>query len=249
VSLRDAERGIGRIGLVLAAVLLLAGCASRIAPVSQIPAPDTGIAEATAGAVVHWHYFRFRFARPDDDTVARHLDLLVANEVVAPLLAAERDAITLWRFHRRWPDDPTGHQFTWILLAPDRDVEHLRARIEAAPVLQTLRERGQLREFRVDRSAAEDPGAREATSDPAWPDVLLREWPYFIMGASRMWLGLVQAEFAKTDGEDLFARYAAASDAVDTLWFESGNHAFFHHLSALFGYQPVRIIRRDIMTF
>jgi hypothetical protein len=64
-----------------------------------------------------------------------------------------------------------------------------------------------------------------------------------------MWLGLVAAEVAKLDTSDLYRRYAQASEALDALWFNNANHALFHHLSALFGYQPVRVIRHDIMTF
>lgn len=87
------------------------------------------------------------------------------------------------------------------------------------------------------------------TSDPAWPASIQREWPSFIMSASRMWLGLVQTEARRHDTSDLHARYRATEEAIDELWFNEGNHAFFHHLSALFGYKPLRVIRRDVMTF
>ena len=64
-----------------------------------------------------------------------------------------------------------------------------------------------------------------------------------------MWLGLVQSEAEKHVGLELHERYQAVETALDQLWFHQANHAFFHHLSALFGYRPVRVIRRDIMTF
>jgi uncharacterized RmlC-like cupin family protein len=76
-----------------------------------------------------------------------------------------------------------------------------------------------------------------------------REWPKFIMGASSMWLGLVGTEADKRADLELHQRYQAVEFVLDEMWFERGNHAFFLHLSALFGYKPVRVIRRDVMTF
>jgi hypothetical protein len=127
--------------------------------------------------------------------------------------------------------------------------DRLIARVRADPVLDRLREEGHLADFRVDRTSPELGAAAGATSDPSWPPAIQLEWPKFIMGASRMWLGLVQSEAAKHAELELHERYQAVETTLDELWFEQANHAFFHHLSALFGYQPVRVIRRDIMTF
>ena len=232
------------IALVL---LLLGGCATKQSGTIQpLPAASAEGGDTTAR---QWHYFRFRFSRTDDDEVDRSLDLLVANEIFSPILSRYGDELPLWRFHRRWPDDRTGHQFSFIALTDRATVERIHATIAAAAVLEELRAKGRLREFRVDISTAQAPGALAATSDRSWPEILQREWPYFIMGASRLWLGLVQAEAQRAAVADVFTRYQDASEAVDTLWFEEANHALFHHLSAVFGYQPVRVIRRDIMTF
>jgi hypothetical protein len=244
----------GRIGsrllrwlTVLGLALVFAGCASQQAKVSE--SADPSPVDTDANGAPQWHYLQFRFARPSPELTDRYLDLLVASEVLAPLLVEYRDRLTLWRFHRRWPNDPTGHQFSWIVRATPQTVAQLDTRIRSSAALTELESRGHLREYRVRVANVADPGALSATSDRAWPDVLQREWPYFIMGASRMWLGLVQAEAARVGTSDLHARYREASDAVETLWFDEGNHALFHHLSALFGYRPLRVIRRDIMTF
>jgi hypothetical protein len=76
-----------------------------------------------------------------------------------------------------------------------------------------------------------------------------REWPKFIEGASRLWLGLVKAQAERYADQALLQRYRNVEEAMTQIWFEEANHALFHHLSALFGYQPVRVIRREIMTF
>jgi hypothetical protein len=232
---------------VLGLALVFGGCASQQAKVGK--SADLGPVDIDANGAPQWHYLQFRFDRPSPEETNRYLDLLVANEVLAPLLVEYRDRLTLWRFHRRWPNDPTGHQFSWIVRAAPQTVAQLDTRIRSSAVLAGLESQGHLREYGVRVANADDPGALSATSDRAWPDVLQREWPYFIMGASRMWLGLVQAEAARVEASDLHARYREASDAVETLWFDEGNHALFHHLSALFGYRPLRVIRRDVMTF
>lgn len=232
----------------LSAVLLLGGCATNPSGTIQ-PLPAASADQGGDAGTLQWHYFRFRFARLADDEVDSSLDLLVAAEIIAPLLQEDQQALPLWRFHRRWPDDQTGHQFSFIVRTDGAGVESINASILAAPLFQRLREEGRLREYRVDVSKAKQPGALAATSDRSWPEDLQREWPYFIMGASRLWLGLVQAEAGKSSAADPYVRYRDAAEAVDNLWFEEANHALFHHLSALFGYQPVRVIRRDIMTF
>lgn len=240
--------GASRWAITLVALLILAGCATQ-GPVPEtvetLPATD-GVG---ADSAVAWHYLRFRFARPSSDETDSYLDLLVANELVAPLLVAAQDDLLMWRFHRRWPDDPTGHQFSWIVLATPQVVARLDAQIRAAPLLDALESDGYLREYRVDVARSNAPGDLAATSDPAWPETLQREWPHFIMGASRMWLGLVQAEVSGVDDKDLHERYRSVDAAIDALWFAEGNHALFHHLSALFGYKPLQVLRRDIMTF
>jgi uncharacterized Tic20 family protein len=45
----------------------------------------------------------------------------------------------------------------------------------------------------------------------------------------------------------LLSYYKQTNDRVSTLWREQAQHAYLHHLSALFGYQPV-LIRKSAMT-
>jgi hypothetical protein len=235
-------------------VLLLLGCATTqdlAESEAPPPEPSTRSAERVTNQAddARWYYLRFQFHRDAEGEAMSFLDLLVANEIVAPVLERERDGIRLWRFHRRWPDDATGHQFSFIVLTDPARLAVIDDAIRRQPALDMLRADGHLRRYRVDAVKGDAPGALAATSDRSWPPLLQREWPHFIQGASRMWLGLVGAEVARTEGVDRYERYAAAAEAVDDLWFEEANHALFHHLSALFGYQPVLVIRRDIMTF
>ena len=88
-----------------------------------------------------------------------------------------------------------------------------------------------------------------ASSDPLWDPRLAKTWPYFIMGVSQHWLALIEAVEAELpqrgkNGKalpDLLERYRRISREIDELWREQGQHAYLHHLNALFGYQPLLI--------
>jgi hypothetical protein len=228
-------------------LVVLGACTTNPAPSS----PDRVVIAAglEEPELPRWWYMRFRLARAADEGVDSYLDALIADQILAPVIAQHQAELELWRFHRRWPDDATGHQFSFIVFARAPLVARLSARIKHDPILRRLETDGHLVEFRTDAVKPDRATDPAATSDTSWPPDVQREWPKFIMGASRMWLGLVQSAAAKHGGLDLYERYQAVEVSLDELWFEEANHAFFHHLSALFGYQPVRVIRRDIMTF
>ncbi len=237
----------GRILLGAAMLACLYACQSAPAMVEQTIHTPPPVSK-TQG-LAHWTYLRFRLARDGSGEVDSYLDALIADQILAGAIAREADEILLWRFHRRWPDDSTGHQFSFIFFTRPVVADRLIARVRSDPLVDRLHEEGHLAEFRVDRTSPDVGAGAGATSDPSWPPAIQHEWPKFIMGASRMWLGLVQSEAAKHAELELHERYRAVETALDELWFEQANHAFFHHLSALFGYKPVRVIRRDIMTF
>ena len=240
-------RSAGRVVLLIATLALLAACATGI----RTPGPvQSNVQAASPGSEQsHWWFVRFRLAREADAEVNSYLDGLIADQLLAQVIAQHREQISLWRFHRRWPRDSTGHQFSFIFYAPRTLADVVNGQIERDPLLQRLRMDGHLVEFRTHEADPERSADVAATSDLSWPVEIQREWPQFIMGASRMWLGLVHSEAQKHAGLDLYERYQAVETGLDALWFKHGNHAFFHHLSALFGYQPLRVIRRDIMTF
>lgn len=236
-----------RLPALLCSLLLLAAC-SGLQTVEPITA-GSGKDRTADSEDPRWRYLRFRLARAEDGSVNSYLDLLLAEQLLAPVVDTHAAQIPLWRFHRRWPEDATGHMFSFIFFAGDGVAEKVRARVEGDPLLGRLEREGHLVEYRTHLADAAHAGDVAATSDRQWPQAIQREWPHFIMGASRMWLGLLRTESARHANLDLHARYRATEAALDAVWLTKGNHAFLHHLSALFGYKPVRVIRRDIMTF
>jgi hypothetical protein len=205
-----------------------------------------------------WWYVRFIRDFPED--AARepewYLDLLIANEIVAPVLYRHEAGIPLWRFHRRAAHDELGHALSLIIYATPAAADAVYAGIRAAPLTEALIAAG-----RIDRVAYEDTTRIERpdledVSDEAWPMEVQRAWPYFIMGVSRTWLELVsQKADALAEGgtpaglPELIGRYRQVNDAVDELWEQQGRHAFLHHLNAVFGYRPLVIYERKLLSF
>jgi len=75
------------------------------------------------------------------------------------------------------------------------------------------------------------------------------------MGVSQTWLDLID-EYAKQNPvEDeqglspMLERFELINSKINAVWEMEGNHAFLHHLNALFGYQELYIIERKKTRF
>ena len=237
---------------VWVAALILAGCASATAPpVITLPRPAT--APLSDGS---WWYARFRMAWPAHAEPAWHMDLLIADQVVKPSLDRHAQDIAVWRFHRRAARDEAGHQFSFIFFAAAGTAAGVFSEISAHPVLEQARSAG-----RITAVLCDDPGAGSRpgiadTSDPVWSAPLRQAWPYYLMGASQMWLDLISqmardksSTNAELSFDQLDEHYAGAGAAITSLWQNEGRHAFLHHLNALFGYEPILIIEKRHMRF
>ncbi|MCU0559942.1 MAG: hypothetical protein MUD16_07085 [Desulfobacterales bacterium] len=212
--------------------------------------------ELRAGGDTGWWAVRFRMEWPPDEPPHWYMDLLLAHQVLLPVLEGHRDEIFLWRFHRRAARDDAGHQFSLIFYAERRTAARVSAEILDAPLLHEAKNAGRLRAaFGDDTAGPVKPGIGD-TSDPAWSAALRDAWPHFLMGASRTWLELIAALAAEDSGRldwtDFHAteqRFQRVNAAINALWQQEGRHAFLHHLNALFGYEPVWIIEKRLMNF
>lgn len=239
-------------GLILIAALWVAGCAAAPRPSAEVFARTATAPAADSG----WWYARFRMDWPERSDPAWHMDLLIANEAVKPVLERHSQDVFLWRFHRRAARDAAGHQFSFIFFAAPETARKVYADLSRNPTLALARSAGRIAEVVYDDTASVARPEIGDTSDPNWSAALRRSWPYYLMGASQMWLDLVAGMADATPAaplplsfEDLDRRYAAVNTAVTGLWQNEGRHAFLHHLNALFGYEPVLIIERRHMRF
>ncbi len=168
-------------------------------------------------------------------------DLVISDRVLSVVLDAHREHIQFWRFHRRAAPDAAGHQLSLIVYAPPTSYASITTAIDAHSVLATLRSQGYLNEVQHDCRHWEDPTDVAATSDQSWSPEVQRAWPYFIMGVSANWLALVQAYAVELESHNktLPEVYSSVEESMAELWARHAQHAYFHHLSAVFGYKPM----------
>jgi hypothetical protein len=228
-------------------VMSVTGCASI--GQTKLAAP-----EKEAKTEIGWWYASFKMNWPHDEEPAWHNDLIIAHRIIAPVLERYKKDIALWRFHRRAVQDEAGHRFSFIFYSTPGTARKVYESIEATALLQEMRNGGIIIKATYDDTGTITKPNIEATSDGHWSQPVQKSWPYFIMGVCQMWLDLID-QFAE-DGrqkpsslDEVEAFYLEIDKNVQETWEKEGGHAYFHHLNAIFGYNPVLIYQKYLLRF
>jgi len=223
--------------------LFLLGCSPSRSPSLPQPAP---LLEGS-----RWHQVRFFLGWPEGREPDFPSAMLIAYSVVQPALEAHGSSIYLWRFHQRALRDSGGHQLTFFAFLPDAAFQQVVATVRATPLLDELQREGIVARAEYTPSDVPDPQELGGVSDPSWPSQLQSAWPLFANGASAAWLALVD-QFAvqrcpkATTLHDLQPCFQKVFADVDVMWRIHGQHAFLHHLNAIFSYRPVYLKKDTI---
>lgn len=237
-----------RILLTAVLVFILSSCSGVQMPHEPAERQVASQVVTREGEENYWWHARFKMSWPEADSTPNFSnDLIIVNEVIAPVLAVHADDIKLWRFHRRAGRDNGGHQFSFIFYGSPETARGIFDQIDQNPVLAELIDEEILLELKLDDPAR--PGKKEIadTSDPTWPSSLQQSWPYFIMGVSVMYLDLAQQELDQqrlrqmSSAKARLNEYQAANDRLTLLWKAQGSHALFHHISGIFGYETLEV--------
>lgn len=198
----------------------------------------------------HWYAACFRMPWNGDGRPEWAVDALLARELVLPLLEQYGGNIALWRFHRRAVMDSAGHQLTFLMYTHKPVADAVQLQIEENSLLASLQRAGYLKGVISTCRGREPSPAVAAHSDPAWHPQIQKTWPYYIMGVSASWLALVDgvsAEIGDTSEPksvaELLEHYQTVHKEVTEIWRGQGQHAYIHHLSAIFAYEPLFIQR------
>jgi hypothetical protein len=231
---------------ILIMVILLSACAPQK---NQLPPPTvTTIPIETSDHIgdMSWWACRFKISWDSDVPVDWAVDLLLAHAVVKPVLKEHAKNLFRWRFHRRAVRDKVGHQFSFLFYADSGVASKVMEEIKQSDILQKA-----LEEKVVEKTIFSDPAKPvhpqiEAMSDPHWSLTLQRNWPSYIMGVCALWLGLIDDQMANVTTQNLnvsglLESYRQADTAITSMWRKEGQHAFLHHLNAIFGYEPLLI--------
>jgi len=240
-------------GSALLLLVFMAGCSS-LGRVQSTEIKPLKPRELTSGH--GWWLVRFRMPWPPDTEPIWYMDLYLAHQVILPKLEQYKKDIDLWRFHRRAVRDGAGRQFSFIFYSSPRTAQHLFNALRTDPLVAFLKTAGVLERDIYDDPTRTTRPAIEDTSDKNWPTSVQKTWPFYIMGASQMWLNLIAEIAAKNLTGDPPASiaeietfYQQVDDTITALWQEEGRHAFMHHLNALFEYQPLIYREKQYLTF
>jgi hypothetical protein len=202
-----------------------------------------------------WWYARFRMKWPEDNNPYWHIDLLLAREVIAPVLSQNANVVPLWRFHRRASRDEEGHQFSFIFYSTQKTAEKIYTAIGSNPWLIKMT-RARIVQYLPEKTGQIIRPNLGDTSDAHWPPMVMKTWPYFIMGVCRMWLNLIDEIIQNgpviqraPSLNKLLSHYEKVNKSLNTIWQEQGGHAFLHHLNAIFGYESVLVHEWNLKRF
>lgn len=239
---------------------LLSGCQQplQIYPASHDSAVDQKAELEIELDARQWWQLRFRLAWPQRQQPDFSRHLLLAEQLLLPALLEHEQRLTLWRFHRRANRDDAGHQFSLIFLSDEITAKQLYRDIEQQPLTRWLLQQGMIERVHFSSRSEAQLAALEQTSDPVWPIEIQRSWPWFIMGASQTWLKLLQQISSDQSRDDshtpmdypaLLTHYQTVDVELTQQWQQFGQHAYLHHLNAIFGYQPLQIHNRQLHSF
>jgi hypothetical protein len=232
------------------------GCTAAIQTGPSGPAAPAPVS-VTESTERGWWRVSFQMDWPEDqEKPAWHMDLCLAHMVLSPVIDHYKASLALYRFHRRAVRDGEGHRFSFIFYAEPEAAKRILDEINADKNVQAMIAYDKVVKVVFDDSSGSKNLRIEETSDPKWSPAVRKSWPYYIMGASRMWLhliGEVIAEHPQWSGPQKWPEaedfYRSVDAAVTELWQKEGRHAFLHHLNALFGYESLVVYEKRFMTF
>lgn len=236
--------GFIRLLLLLAMYTLIFGCAAH--PSASEQGLEIGTYHVTdSDSQQYWWYVRFKIVWPPDSDPDFSVDLLLADAVVKPELHTHRNNISYWRFHRRAARDNAGHQFSFIFYTTKDTAKAIYASLPKNELVIQLQQKNIIEQIILDNPENNPRTSIRDTSDKSWSEEIQATWPVYIMGVSNMWLQLIEQEIDgtadSTDINVLVDKYRLANQNVTRLWQTEAQHAFLHHLNAIFGYEPLVI--------
>lgn len=239
--------------VLLTSLLMLSACTRVVVvdtPMQALPKSTIGAAQAGED----WWDIDFTMNWDREQPPDLFLDALIADQVCAPALASVGGQIRLWRFHRRYAPDAIGHRLRLRVYTDEASADRLFENVRASSVVQWLESDEWVDSVKMMRRVRpEDPPIARA-SDADWPPAIQASWPWFIMGVSQAWLVLIKEVSAEqryegTSKWTLLDHYRKVDESIDGQWRAFGQHAYLHHLNAIFAYEPIVIRGNYLMSF
>jgi len=174
------------------------------------------------------------------------VDIFIIDTIVGKIISQKKSEIALWRIHRRWANDEHGHELTFDLtfdcFTNEEAAKAIESLIKDNMHFKILKEAGLLtdgKELKI------SPKTNDIASDTGWPEPLKESWPYYINGCCEMFLSLIEnikgGKSVPHDINNAEKFYTEVNNEIIRIWQSFGCNAFFHHISAIFGYEPLSV--------
>jgi hypothetical protein len=239
---------------VFITMLMVTGCTSFGQVKTKTLQPLTP--EILSSGQTGWWSASFLIKWPPDTKTSWHIDLLVAHQIILPVLEQHKTDIALWRFHRRAARDDSGHRFSFIFYASQSSAHAIFEKLMNDTLLNQLKFSGLILEDRYDDPNYVLKPNIEDTSDSNWSQIVQKNWPYYIMGVSQMWLNMIAGVAAQLPDLNQYSSiteiegfYREVNTRLIEIWQKEGQHAYLHHLNALFGYKPLIYYDKRYLKF
>lgn len=194
-----------------------------------------------------WYGFNFRIIRPENEKPRTWIDIFIIDKIIREVICKKKVDIQLWRIHRRWKNDGSGHEFTLDCFTKEQTANSIEKLIRESEPFKILQENSLLADDlnKVPNGKnIHDIAVDESTR--GWPMELKKSWPYYIQGCCEMLLYLIESlnnkiqnDVDKKDISKIESFYTELNNRLNIIWQHHGSHAFFHHLNAIFGYAPL----------
>ena len=235
--------------IILLFGLFLTACSVQtIKTQTMKPVPSPGDKSHLELNQNYWWYVRFKMVWDNrSDQVDFSRNLIIAHQIINPVLNSYDEQIKLWRVHRRAVNDSAGHQFSFIFYAPANTAELIFEQVRNHPVSKQLIQHQILQKIYTTSTKQTRRPNIEDTSDKHWTKSIQKSWPYYIMGVSILWLDLLNQEAIKINLdstqsiESQMQQYQNIHISLTEQWKSHAKHAYFHHISGIFGYEPIEV--------
>jgi len=178
---------------------------------------------------------------------------LIVEELLFNIVNRYEAIIYPWRLHRMFIKKKTN-EFKFKFYCSKWTFNFIRNKVLSNYSMQELLNKRIIKRVEYYKYPY---GTNEIGSDNdiSWDYFIKEIWPYYICGVSKSWVYMIHKIFDKVKKENYLNNchlyplenrlkyYEKVKNEIEWSWINYGNHAFFHHANALFGYKKIRFKR------
>ena len=198
-----------------------------------------------------WYSFNFNISWDAQERPKTWVDIFIIDTIVREVILQKKSEILLWRIHRRWARDVHGHELTFDCFTNEEAASEVEKTIRDSHAFEVLHERGGL--VNGLKVIPGETDTRGLTYKENWPESLKKAWPYYINGCCEMFLHLIDAlrggNNVPADISEAEQYYTRVNNELVQIWQHYGSDSFFHHVSGIFGYEPLYAQPRTLLVF